>query len=188
MTRFWRQLRYSMGPLALGLYGVGFVILTVLAFVGARLPTALALVLVLVGVTAVLAGVSRGYGYRRVSDDELEELLAVPWFHLSRGDIPVGGLVELTPARCRRLNRMLRADLRGLPLRAVFFTPGQALTGLAAEVSGVVKAASILRVDPAEQSPPLAAAEVWRRHSGELAVTRPVASRCVSKSVAGEQP
>lgn len=125
-------------------------------------------------IPAALAVMTFAAGYRPITASEWSEVRTTGLFHVSRSAAPdADGIVTLDPAHCRKHSRMWRRDRPGKPRPAVYFSQSP-LDAVAAAANGVnTEGALFFAVD----LDAIDVRDVWRRHTGEIAITSLVRAR-----------
>lgn len=154
----------------------GIALLAVFALV--VLPTGHRLLFQIALIPAALAVMMCAAGYRPIASRELTDIHATGLFHVSRSAVPdPDGMVTLDPAHCRKQSRMWTRGRLRLPRPAVYFSQAP-LDAVASAANGVSTDGTLfvaVDLDAVETR------DIWRRHTGEIAITSPVRAR-VSES------
>lgn len=166
-----RALAYPFrGDRAASLSGIALLVVFALVV----LPTGHRLLFQLALIPAALAVMMCAAGYRPITLRELTDIRATGLFHVSRSAVPdAAGVVILDPAYCRKQSRMWTRDRPRLPRAAVYFSQAP-LDAVALAANGVSAEGALFAVVDLDA---LETRDIWRRHTGEIAITSPVRAR-----------
>ncbi|WP_367404843.1 hypothetical protein [Kocuria marina] len=158
----------------------GAALLAVLALV--VLPTGHRLMFQIALIPSALAVMTFAAGYRPITANEWSNARTTGLFHVSRSAVPdADGVVTLNPAHCRKHSRMWRRDRPGKPRPAVYFSQAP-LDAVASAANGLSPDGALLSAIDLDA---IDVRDVWRRHSGEIAITSLVRARLEGATKAG---